>query len=128
MSNAENREVGEQLVGKIILAQLGNSFDSHWCPEAEALVLDSETNFGSIQYTAVSKKQDGQLLILFHLTLKEDETGYCTKACELKSPHFVAMAGGVDAAVKIEAAVAKHMGTIEGNLYAFQWTQRVKAA
>ena len=126
MSNEINNEaeIGQRLVGKIILAQLGNSFDTHWCPEAECLVVDSREHFGSHQYTAVAKEQNGDLLVLFDVSLRKDETGYCTKACKLKDKHFAAMAGGVSAAEQVEKAVLQHIGNIETKLISFDWKGR----
>lgn len=129
MNNESNNEaeIGQRLVGKIILAQLGNSFDTHWCPEAECLVIDTREHFGTHRYTAVAKEQNGDLLVLFNVSLREDETGYCTKACKLNDKHFVAMAGGSAAAEQVEGAVTRHIDSIRTKLMSFAWSDREAA-
>ncbi len=127
MSNETNNEaeIGQRLVGKIILAQLGNNFDTSWCPEAECLVIDTREHFGTHQYTAVAKEQNGVLFVLFDVTLREDETGYCTRACKLQDKHFAAMAGS--AAERIKQAVLRHSNNIQTKLMSFEWKGREAA-
>lgn len=84
--------------GMVVPCQLGNSFDSDYCPSAPILLLSTTMSCSGVDFYAVAKKSNGKLLILRNVTdgngkTVPDGVGYCTAACDLDSPYLVAMFG-----------------------------------
>lgn len=59
-------------VGDVIIAQLGNSFDSYWTPVAELFVISYYEGFGQRYYDCVGVRDDGTMFVKFGVYYRKD--------------------------------------------------------